>query len=117
MNLFSAGDLDRLIKFQERTAVTDPVYGTKTYTWSDVATAYAQVRDVLPSRAENVADGITLRRRPCRIRMRYRADIDGTMRVIHGNRTMRIVSGPVELGRRFGLELVCEDWSTEGQEP
>ena len=117
MNLFTAGDLDRRITFQRRTATTDPVYGTKTYTWPDVATVYAQVRDVLPSRAENVADGLSLQRRPCRIRVRYREDIDGTMRVKHGARTMRIVSGPVELGRRFGLEMVCEDWSTEGQEP
>lgn len=113
----SAGDLDRRITFQARTETTDPVYGTKTYTWADVATVWAQVQDVLPSRAESVEDGVSLQRRPCRIRTRYRADIDGTMRVIHGTRTMRIISGPAELGRRKGLELMCEDWSTEGQEP
>ena len=50
--------------------------------------------------------------------MRYRSDITSDMRLVHlsrGNRLMKIISPPVELGRRQGLELMAADYSTEGQ--
>jgi head-tail adaptor len=75
------------------------------------------VKDVLPSRAERLADSIIIANRPARIRMRYLAGITADMRVIVGNRTMHIVSGPAEIGRREGIELIAQQYSSEGAAP
>ena len=72
---------------------------------------------MLPSRAERIADEISLQKRPCRIRTLYRADITSDMRITFDGRTVQIVGGPAELGRRDGLEMVCEEWSTSGDNP
>jgi SPP1 family predicted phage head-tail adaptor len=106
--------LDRRIIVERPVTVTEQRYGTDATEWEEHATLFAQVQDVLPSRAESVADGISVARRPCRIRTRFRTDITGDMRIVFGTRIMRIVSGPAELGRREGLELLCEEYSTEG---
>tara|TARA_R110002072_G_scaffold38314_4_gene110909 strand:+ start:15771 stop:16121 length:351 start_codon:yes stop_codon:yes gene_type:complete len=112
-----AGDLDRRITFERRTTAQEPIYGTHRPTWSAVATVWAQVRDVLPSRAETVADNVSMARRPARIRVRYRTDITSDMRIDFEGRKLRIVSGPVEIGRRDGLEMMAEELSTSGDEP
>lgn len=115
-----AGRLDRRITFQHRVGARDPVYGTMIYTWENLpthATVWAEVQDVLPSRAESLAEGIDIARRPARIRTRYRDDITGAMRVKIGERVLRIVAGPVEIGRREGLEMICEELSSEGEAP
>ena len=116
----SAGRLDRRITFQHRVGTTDPTYGTKTYTWEDIPvnpTVWAEVQDVLPSRAERLADGVNIARRPARVRTRWRDDVTGEMRVKVGERVMQIVAGPAELGRREGLEMLCEELSTSGEAP
>lgn len=112
-----AGQLDRRITIERRTSVQDPVYGTGTLTWETLATVWAQVRDILPSRAEEVADNVSMSRRPARIRIRYRDDITSDMRIDYGGRKLRIVSGPAELGRREGIEMIAEELSTEGDAP
>ena len=111
--MLAAGSLDRRITFQSRGASKDPRLGTdRAGGWSDHATVWAQVRDVLPSRAERLDESINIARRPARIRLRYRSDITSDMRIIHGNRVMQIVAGPVEIGRREGLELMAEEFSS-----
>lgn len=112
-----AGRLDRRITILSKTTTLEPPYNTPLETWSDLATVWAEVQDMLPSRAERIADGINIARRPARIRMRFRTDIDSTMRIDLDGRQMRIVAGPIELGRREGLEMIAEELSTEGQEP
>jgi SPP1 family predicted phage head-tail adaptor len=111
------GKLNRLITILERQVTKDPVYNTEIVEWVVLTTAYAEVQDMLPSRAERIAEGINIARRPARVRMRWRPDIDSTMRISVDGREMRIVAGPIELGRRGGLELMVEELSTEGQEP
>ncbi len=83
-------------------------------TWQEVVTVYAEVQDVLPSRAERVAEGVNIARRPCRVRIRYRRDIafDSSMRIVFGDRVMEIISGPAVLGNRERFEFVAEDLST-----
>ena len=108
---------DTEIVFQQRTLAQESVYGTGNYTWADFATELADVQDILPSRAENLADGINIQRRPTRIRTLFRDDITSDMRVKIGMRTLQIVAGPAELGRRDGLEMICEEYSTEGNAP
>ena len=116
--MLSAGDLDRRIIIEARAVTgTDPTYGTPVYGWATHAEVWAQVRDVLPSRAESLDDSVSISRRPARIRIRYREGITSDMRIKFGDRTLLIVSGPAELGRREALELMAEELSTEGQEP
>jgi SPP1 family predicted phage head-tail adaptor len=113
-----AGKYDRRIVIQHRPVVQDETYGVCTDgEWEDFATVWSEVQDLLPSRGEMVVDGIDIGRRPCRIRMRYRSDITSQMRVHIGDRVLRIVSMPAELGRREAIEFVAEELTTEGQEP
>lgn len=112
-----AGKLDRRVTIQQRTETQDTTYGTISVAWTTLATVWAEVQDMIPSRAERMAEGVSIARRPCRVRMRYRSDVDSTMRLSVDGRQMRIIAGPAELGRRDGIELVCESLTTEGQEP
>ncbi|MCK0531769.1 phage head closure protein [Sphingobium agri] len=109
------GTLDRLIVIERRAVAQDPDYGTSQGAWETLAEVWAQVRDVLPSRAESLDDNISILRRPARVRMRYRDDLTGDMRVKLNGKTMRIIAGPAELGRREGIELMVEEISTDGE--
>lgn len=111
------GPLNRRIEFQRREVTRDTTYGTSQEAWVPHVKVWAQVQDVLPSRAERMDQSISIQRRPARVRIRYRTDITGDMRINYAGRIMRIVAGPVELGRRDGLEMMAEELSTEGQEP
>ena len=116
-----AGKLDRQITFQERSSSQDSNTGAFTYSWANLGanpTVWAEVQDIIPSRfsGEDVSNGFSYENRPCRIRCRYRSDITGDMRIVYGSRTLRIVSGPAELGREEGLEILAEDWQNKGDE-
>lgn len=111
--MLTAGRLDRRITFQARGAATDARLGTrKAGGWGDHVTVWAEVQDVLPSRAERLDESINIARRPARIRIRYRRDITSDMRIVYGERILQIVAGPVEIGRRDGLELMAEEFSS-----
>lgn len=113
--MLAAGDLDTRVTFQRKSATVDADSGRDIVTWVDVATVWAQVQDVLPSRSEAVRQGLEVAKNQTRIRTRYRSDIDSAMRVVVQRRedvTYQIVGGPAELGRREGLEIVCERYST-----
>lgn len=112
-----AGDLDRRVTILAQVVTKDPTYGTDVATWEPQVTVWAQVRDTLPSRADRVSDDIVLSRRPARVRMRYRTDVTQANRIEIDGRQMKIVSGPAELGRRDGIEIMVEQLSTEGQQP
>lgn len=116
--------MNREVVIQRRTETQDPIYGTAIVTWADLATIWAEVQDVLPSRAERVAEGIDIARRPARVRMLYRDDVTTDMRLKvlgrGGNepdRLLQIIAGPAELGFRERIELMAEELSSGGQEP
>jgi SPP1 family predicted phage head-tail adaptor len=116
-----AGDLDRRVTILARVETIDAAYGTKTVTWSSdpdagAVTVWAQVRDVLPSRADRMANEIALANRPARVRMRYRDDVDLEDRLQIDGRQMRVIAGPAEIGRREGIEVMVEELTTEGQQ-
>lgn len=112
------GRRDTLVIFQERIRTQSAATGTwENGAWLEVCQELAEVQQVLPSRSESAGDGIVLSRRPCRIRCLYRDDITSEMRVLVHDRVLEIVSGPVELGRRDGLELMCQEMSTQGEAP
>lgn len=97
--------------------------GAGSGSWATVAEEWAEVQDVLPSRGEKLADGINIATRPARLRMAYRDDVTPDMRILllkwagsdwTVGRTLQIVAGPAEIGRRSGIELMVEDYSTAG---
>lgn len=112
-----AGRLNRRVTILRRTDVQDADYGTQEAVWTALASVWAEVQDILPSRSEGAENGIDIARRPARVRMRYRDDVNTTMRLQYGSRVMRIISGPAEIGFREGIEIVVEELTTGGQEP
>jgi SPP1 family predicted phage head-tail adaptor len=107
-------NLDRRISIDARTVTQDTTNGSEVVTWVLLATVYAEVRDALPSRSESVQQGLVQRRNQVRIRIRYRGDFDSTARVRYGSRTLQIVGGPSEIGRREYEEIVCEEYASTG---
>jgi len=115
------GDLKDRIRI-ERPAADDSLMGAGSQKWELVATVWAQVQDMLPSRGERLANGINLATRPARVRMRYGSDVTPDMRFVMGAqivgdeidyseaRIMQIVAGPAELGNRDGIECMAEDY-------
>lgn len=122
--------LDRRATFERRTVTQDAVYGTDVITWVPVAYLpgspqiaerfWVGLQDMLPSRSEAVKQGLAQARNQTRLRMRWRADIDSSQRVtVHGDTDVvyQIVAGPAEIdGRKGGLELVLEKYTTAGAE-
>ena len=113
-SLIQAGDLNRRVTIERAVLVQDPGSGAYSTSWETLATVWAEVQDVLPARAESVANNLNLSRRPARVRMRYRDDLDSTMRLFMDGRTLNIISGPAEIGLREGIEFVAEQLSTQG---
>lgn len=114
MAIIDAKDLDREIQFERKMRPAGRGKAGQE-TWQPIGDAvWAQVRDALPSRSETTDDGLPIATRRARVRLRYRDDITPDMRIQFGTRTMQIIAGPVELGRREGLELMAEDYSTAG---
>lgn len=109
-----AGDLDTEVTILSRSEGTDETYGSPVSSWEAGETVWAQVKDVLPSRAGLAADQIDISRRPCRIRMRWRDDISLKNRFRIGTRDLQIIAGPAEIGRRKWVEFMAEELSTEG---
>ena len=112
-----ASKLDTRIRIERKTVTSDPAYGTHDVAWSLFANVWGEVRDVLPSRAERMVQAIAIANRPARVRVRYLPGLAADMRVIVAGRIMQIISGPAELGRREGMELIVEDHSSEGAAP
>lgn len=112
-----ASKLSVRIRIERKSVTHDPQYGTEQVNWTEFACVWAKVKDILPSRAERMADHIQIARRPARIRIRYLAGITPDMRVIIAGRIHQIIAGPSMLGRREAIELMVEEHSSEGATP
>ena len=122
----SAGTLTRLITVERQQVVQDANYGSQVVTWVPLAVLpgsppvaerfWAEVQDALPSRSESVMQGLAVARNQTRVRIRWRNDIDSSMRItVHGDADViyQIVGGPAEIrGRRRMLEMMCERYSS-----
>lgn len=109
-------NMDMRVRFESKSISQDPTYGTDIVTWVPLATVWAEVVDVLPSRqqAEQTRAQLQVATQRSRVRMRYRTDVDSTMRCVIGGLMYHIVSGPAEIGDRHSMiELVVERYSTE----
>lgn len=122
-----AGKLNAQIFIEKKSVVADPVYGTEVVVWVPLIQSsdsppvpvplWAEWQDVLPSKAEAVLQGLAVARNQSRVRLRYRADIDSSMRVrrvVDSVTTIyQIVGGPAAIGKRKdGIELMVERFSS-----
>lgn len=102
------GQLDRRVRFEEKSVSQDPDFGTEIVTWVALATVWANVQDVLPSRSESVLQGLAVAINQTRVRIRWRDDVDSSMRMVIYRPdpiTYSIVGGPAVIGGRRGY---CE---------
>jgi SPP1 family predicted phage head-tail adaptor len=108
------GKLDRYIKIQQKTITNDADFGSEVVTWTDYVTVWANIEDVMTNNQEKTKSDLRLLTRPCKVKMRYDSTIDATMRIVmldRGDRILQIVSKPAEIGRREGIEFMCEEFS------
>ena len=108
-------NMDTRVRIEQRSVTQDSTYGTDVVTWIPLATVWAEVMDVLPSRqqAEQTRAQLQVATQRSRVRMRYRTDVDSSMRCIIGGLMHHIVSGPAEIGDRHSMiEVVVERYST-----
>ena len=103
--MLNAGDLNRRIAIQSPDATQDAL-GQPVVWWDDVAHCWASIRH--PGGMATVRAGAESSTVKASIRIRYRADIDATMRVVHGATVYQIMAVlPDERTRDF-IDLVCE---------
>lgn len=112
-----AGRLNRRITILQPGSTMEGVFRTDEKGWVPLATVWADVQDMLPSRGDRLAEGVDIARKPCRVRIRYRADVTSGMRLRIRGDEYRIVAGPVELGLREGMEIMAEHVAPEGERP
>lgn len=100
----------------ERPVPNPAIDGAGSGAWEAVDSdpVWCEIEDMLPSRAERLADGINVAARPARVRMRLRTDITPNMRFVADERVMQIVAGPAVIRNRTMIEFVVEDYSTAG---
>lgn len=98
----------------------DAFDGAGSGSWTVVENGvWASIVDMLPSRGERLADGLNVATRPSRVRMRFRTDVDASMRLVDvtdgvDGRVMQIITPPATIMNRTGVEFMVEDYSTAG---
>lgn len=106
---------DEKVTIEHLVGDPDPVYGTETKTWVPLLVRYwANVQDVLPSRAETVKNGLGKSVQRARLRMQGAQAVRVDMRVIlhsRGDRVMQIIAGPALLDDRVHTEFQLEGYS------
>lgn len=113
------GQLRDRVRIEQQGTVTDSTYGPQPGTWTELATVMASVLDVLPSRRDR-SETVRVTGRSATVRMRYRTDVTPAMRLVlldRGNRVLRIVQGPAQVGNREAIELLAEEFTTQGDAP
>ena len=110
----SAGDLDRQVTIQQRSVTRDATFGAEVVTWSDLATVWAKVAESSMATAANRGqpERVDAYGRPTKVYIRWRDDVDTTLRLSYGGQLLKI-DGTAELGRRQWLEMACAEWSHE----
>ena len=109
------GKISRRCRFEQATAIQDPVLGAPETSWVTFGTYWCNIVDVLPSREENIRNGIQTTKQRVRLRIRYapRAlTITPAFRVVimrQTEKTYNIIGGPAEVGDRDGIEFMLEE--------
>ena len=108
-------NLNTRVRIERPTITVDSVYGGEVVTWTLVGMAWAEIVDKLPSRDEGMLDVLTLASIRTRVRLRYRTDLDASMRFIIMRpeaTTWGIIGGPAMVGNKEAVEFLCEKKSS-----
>jgi head-tail adaptor len=120
-----AGKLRGRISIQQNVPTQDTTYGTDVDNWVSIAwlpgspsvaaRINAEVYDLPPGKSEAVRMSLETARSQTRFRIRYRAGVVSSMRIVlHGgtDRIFNIVGGPAIIGNKEWLEMVGEEYSS-----
>ncbi len=105
------GKLNKRCRIEKPVITQEDVYGTQETSWTTHAVVWCNVQDVLPSRDESIRGGVTAATSKTRLRMRYRGDIDTSMRVVMFRpleTIYNVIGYPAEIGNRDGIEIMIE---------
>lgn len=109
---------DDQVTIEHDVGVTEDSYGKIIPNWQPLFTRYwANLQDLLSSRAETTSNGKEQAIQRTRLRMRRNAGITKTMRVkLHsrGDSIMQIIAGPALLDDRLHEEWILEGYETHG---
>lgn len=100
------GTFDRRIEIQAQ-SVTRDNFGDKIIGWNKLALVWARVTQTGVSEDFSNENEREIALRNARFRIRYRADVDETMRIVYDGLPWDI-EGIGEWGRRAELELHCQ---------
>jgi len=98
------GTLDRRVEIQSLTTAKDE-WNYDVTTWGTLAEVWASRRDRSSGEVTEVMKTVQLNRTEWTVR--YRSDVDTTMRIMHDSVYYYIV-GVVQIGRKEGLTLITE---------
>lgn len=103
------GKLNRRIIIQQRVTTQDTL-GQPVETWNDVATVWADIRNPngLSFANESIKAGAEASVARVSMRIRYREDIDTSMRVELNGETHDIVAVIPDHARRRHVDLLCQ---------
>lgn len=101
--MLDPAEMDQRVQLQQRSVTQDAV-GQDTITWSTTATVWAQVQ-ALRGR-EFFAAAQVQQEQTLKVRIRYRAGIDATWRLLWRGVAHDII-GVVPVGRNDMLEIMC----------
>ncbi len=106
-----AGSLNRRVRIERRSAGQDAA-GGPTDTWVELATVWASV--LFLSGREFATAGSEASAANASIRVRWRTDVDATMRVVYGSRIFNIQAVlPDEVGHEH-VDLACNTGLNNG---
>jgi len=101
------GELRHRITIQKTTTIQDEA-GQPIETWQDVCTVWAKIED-LSGREYLAAKQVLANEVTTRITIRWRNDVEPTMRVIEGQQIFDIQSIVDPAGRKQQLQLMCKE--------
>ena len=108
VDTITGSQLDRRVTLQQPVITRDADFGAEIKTWANVAIVWACISEDTASEAVQADERVLTRL--ISVRVRYRADISTTWRLVYGTRTFRI-DGSLEVGRRRFLDLACVEYS------
>lgn len=104
MSLLPAASLNQRIRLQKFISTQDS-FGESRGTWSDIASVWADIRYL--NGKEYLAAQMEVNKAAISIRIRWRNDIEPTMRALYGNVIYNIEAVLPDMQRRMHLDLVC----------
>lgn len=106
-----SGLLYELMSIQQKSVTKDAEFGSEVIAWVDL---YGNIRGNTTelNGIEVIKEGMRVMRRRINVTIRYRTGVTTDMRVklIMGGRILQIVDS-IEIPRRRGLVLTCEEFS------